>query len=78
MEIEGSGIGDQLYSYALKAHFDFVVADGSDGQPKFAVEFDEIHHRTDPNTVENDRKKRASVTNWDFPFSESLANISMK
>jgi hypothetical protein len=57
LEIEGSGISDQLYSYALKAHFDFVVAQGSDGYPKFAVEFDEFHHRTDPDTIERDRKK---------------------
>jgi hypothetical protein len=44
-EIEGSGIADQLYSFALKSHFDFVITE-SDDNPIFAVEFDGPGHRS--------------------------------
>lgn len=55
LPIEGSGIGTQLYSFALKAHFDFVVADGCH-MPLFAVEFDGPSH-ADPIQATRDRKK---------------------
>lgn len=41
--IKKSGISRALYSYALKAHFDFVVADKNQS-PEFAVEFDGPSH----------------------------------
>ena len=43
LPIEGSGIADDLYQFALKAHFDFVVTD-DELLPLFAVEFDGPEH----------------------------------
>jgi hypothetical protein len=43
LPIEGSGISDQLFRFALQAHFDFVVAD-REHTPLFAVEFDGPGH----------------------------------
>lgn len=43
LPIENSGIPDDLFRYALQAHFDFVVADSSHN-PLFAVEFDGPAH----------------------------------
>ena len=42
--IEGSGLDAALYSYALRAHFDFVVVDEK-FLPLFAVEFDGPSHQ---------------------------------
>lgn len=42
-EIEGSGISNSDYRFALQSHFDFVVSD-KDFQPLFAVEFDGPSH----------------------------------
>lgn len=55
-EIEGSGIADQLYSFALKSHFDFVIT-GPDHTPIFAVEFDGPGHRS------ADAKRRDQLKN---------------
>lgn len=55
-EIEASGIADQLYSFALKSHFDFVIT-GSDHLPIFAVEFDGPVHRS------ADAKRRDQLKN---------------
>lgn len=38
LQIEGSGVSNEEYGYALKAHFDFVVAD-LDSTAEFLVEF---------------------------------------
>jgi len=46
------------YSYAFKAHFDFVITE-DDSSPIFAVEFDGSQHYTDPATIERDNKKNA-------------------
>lgn len=42
--IEGSGLSDEHYRFALQAHFDFIIAD-QDHSPLFAVEFDGEQHR---------------------------------
>jgi hypothetical protein len=57
LTIDKSGLSDEQYAYALKSEFDFVIADGHDGLPHFAVEFDEPHHLTDPHTIRRDRLK---------------------
>lgn len=44
--IEGSGISNDEYTFALASHFDFVVAD-EHHLPIFAVEFDGPSHSTD-------------------------------
>lgn len=40
LAIRGSGLSDPQYSYALRAHFDFVVTESDERIPEFAVEFD--------------------------------------
>lgn len=55
-EIERSGIADQLYSFALKSHFDFVIT-GPDHIPIFAVEFDGPGHKS------ADAKRRDQLKN---------------
>jgi hypothetical protein len=44
ISIEGTGISDALYSFALKCHFDFIVCN-ENHDPLFAVEFDGPSHQ---------------------------------
>jgi len=44
ISIEGTGISDALYSFALKCHFDFTVCN-ENHDPLFAVEFDGPSHQ---------------------------------
>ncbi|HWZ71258.1 MAG TPA: DUF2726 domain-containing protein [Casimicrobiaceae bacterium] len=55
LPIEQSGISDEHYGYALRAHFDSVVCDESH-RPLFAVEFDGPSH-TSEEQQERDVKK---------------------
>jgi hypothetical protein len=57
LEISRSGLSDEEYGYALRAHFDFVIADPENGRAHFAVEFDEPHHDTDEATSARDTMK---------------------
>lgn len=66
LNIECSGITNELYSYALKAHFDFVVCRGS--LPLFAVEFDGPHHQTELNTIRRDALKASVCANLGMPL----------
>ena len=43
LPIEGSGLPEALYEFALQSHYDFVVT-GSDQVPLFAMEFDGPQH----------------------------------
>ncbi len=55
LEIVNSGITSEEYSYALKAHFDFLICDKND-MPLFAVEFDGPTHAA-PRQIRNDLLK---------------------
>ena len=68
--IEGSGIADELYGFALRAHFDFVVSD-KNHDPLFAVEFDGPSHRKDDQR-ERDKKKMNSATYSNFRYYASI------
>jgi hypothetical protein len=57
LKIEGSGLSHEEYSYALTAHFDWVVADAKTTLPHFAVEFDGAYHDAHPRAAERDRMK---------------------
>ena len=46
LNIEGSGISDEYFRFALQAHFDFIVCD-TEQIPQFAVEFDGPSHKDD-------------------------------
>jgi ssDNA-binding Zn-finger/Zn-ribbon topoisomerase 1 len=55
LPIESSGISDELYKFALQAHYDFVIT-GRDHVPLFAVEFDGPNH-DETAQVDRDLKK---------------------
>lgn len=57
LPIENSGISNEEYAYALKSHFDFVVAD-SGHNPLFAVEFDGPSHDSRDQTARDTIKNR--------------------
>jgi hypothetical protein len=61
LPIENSGISNELYSYALKSHFDFIVTQSL--LPVFAIEFDGMGHDD-----LNDKKKDQLCKKFDFPI----------
>jgi len=63
--IENSGLSDNEYSYALKAHFDFVIAD-KDYMPEFAIEFDGSQHRFNKSAIRKDELKNSICRKLDF------------
>jgi hypothetical protein len=67
LDLSGSGLTDEQFSYGLKSHFDFVVADEY-ARGQFAVEFDEPHHPTESNTIRRDRLKAEICDRFDFPL----------
>jgi hypothetical protein len=67
LDIEGSGVSSELYSYALKSHFDFTVVNDAH-EPLFAVEFDGPHHQGEA-AAKADRKKNAVCEAMGFPLA---------
>ena len=55
------------FSYALKAHFDFVIAD-AEHHALLAVEFDGPLHRFDPQTVSRDERKNRLCHEYMLPL----------
>lgn len=68
LQIEQSGISDNLYKFALQSHFDFVVADVNTTSPLFAVEFDGPAHFEDARQKERDRAKNELCDRFEFPL----------
>jgi hypothetical protein len=68
LNIDKSGLANEEYTYALKSEFDFVVADGHNRMPHFAVEFDEPHHLTDSLTMSRDRLKASVCKKLGIPL----------
>jgi hypothetical protein len=66
LDIGSSGLSDQEFRYATRAHFDFVVAE-PEGKPYFAVEFDGPLHRTDAATTARDRMKDSIADRLGLP-----------
>lgn len=67
LDIERSGLTNEEYSYALKAHFDFVVA--AKGEPaEFAIEFDGPSHTLDPKVIRRDALKEAICEKLGMPL----------
>ncbi|MBW7899723.1 hypothetical protein B188_28360 [Candidatus Brocadiaceae bacterium B188] len=64
LKIECSGIPDDMYKYALQAHFDFVVSN-SEHEPLFAVEFDGPTH-SEPDSKRRDGMKNEICERFDF------------
>lgn len=73
VNIDRSGIADEEYRYALKAHLDFVVAEVADGRPHFAVEFDGPSHATD-RAARRDAMKNAICERLGLPLLRIDAN----
>lgn len=67
LDVRGSGISNEQYSYALKGHFDFTVTD-QNSQALFAVEFDGLHHDTDTDALRRDALKNAICEQLGFPL----------
>jgi hypothetical protein len=67
LPIAGSGLADAEYSYALKAHFDWVVTQGDERVPQFAVEFDGASHQT-ARVAARDATKDAICLRFGFPM----------
>ena len=66
LPIEKSGISDEHYDFALRAHFDFVVCDESQ-TPLFAVEFDGPTHDTQAQR-DRDQKKNWLAARFEMPL----------
>jgi Protein of unknown function (DUF2726) len=67
LPINGSGLDDEDFSYALMAHFDFVLADET-GRALLAVEFDGRRHRSDPKQRRRDEKKNRICEHFFLPL----------
>ncbi len=65
LSIEGSGIDDELFSFGLKSHFDFVITE-SDDIPIFAVEFDGLGHGS-LEARRRDQLKNRLCDHFEFP-----------
>ncbi|MFC1740117.1 DUF2726 domain-containing protein [Pseudomonadota bacterium] len=68
VNIARSGLDDDHFSYALQAHFDFVVADQNE-LALFAVEFDGPLHESNAQAVRNDEKKNHICDKLNFPLA---------
>lgn len=64
--IDGSGIRDMLYSFALRSHLDFLVCHEKH-DPLFAVEFDGPSHQDEEQRL-RDRKKNALCERFSLPL----------
>ncbi len=67
LPVNGSGISDGLFRFALMSHFDFVVSN-SQYEPLFAVEFDGPLHKTSEEQRERDAKKNEICERFQFPL----------
>lgn len=74
--IEGSGIRSDLYSFALKSHFDFLACNESH-DPVFVVEFDGPSHRGKVQR-ERDRKKDEICRLFEIPLLRINSNHLLK
>jgi hypothetical protein len=57
LEVDGSGVSADDFSFALRSHFDFLISD-EDFFPLFAVEFDGPFHKTEKQRERDQRKNR--------------------
>lgn len=67
LNINSSGLSPEEYTYALKAHFDFVIYDNED-LPLFGVELDGSLHDKDNRVIKNDILKNNICERFSFPL----------
>lgn len=66
VEINQSMISDELYTYALKAHFDFILIQKN--KLVLAIEYDGPWHAFKPSVIENDKLKAQICARFDIPL----------
>jgi hypothetical protein len=66
LPLEGSGIPGEQFSFGLRSHFDFIVAD-KEWVPLFAVEFDGASHQTS-SAKQRDALKNSLCENFKLPL----------
>lgn len=66
LPIENSGLNADLYQFALKSHFDFVIYNSLD-LPLFAIEFDGPTHNS-KTQITRDQKKDTLCKYFTFPI----------
>ena len=71
LPIEGSGLPEAFYEFALQSHYDFVVT-GWDQVPLFAMEFDGPQHGHSPQS-ERDAKKDELSSRFGLPLLRTRA-----
>lgn len=67
LNVEDSQLSKEEFSYALKSHFDFVVADEVSSVGCFAVEYDGPGHASDRKTIRRDQLKDSICNKLGFP-----------
>ena len=67
LPISGSGLSSADYGYALRSHFDWVVTEGEERNPQFAVEFDGASHSS-PAVATRDAMKDRITNHFGFPL----------
>jgi hypothetical protein len=68
LDIDRAGLTGRVKNYALKASFDFVVADERTALPEFAVEFDGQRHHDDSSTIQRDGIKNGLCRQLGLPL----------
>ncbi|WP_348727783.1 DUF2726 domain-containing protein [Rheinheimera texasensis] len=76
-EINQSGIPKEQFSYALRSHFDFLVAD-ADFQPLFSVEFDGPLHKSSAEQRRRDTLKNTLCERFSHGLLRVNANYLSK
>jgi hypothetical protein len=61
LPITHSGLSNAEYGYALRSHFDWVVTEGDERVPQFAVEFDGASHETTEAAARDALKDRIAI-----------------
>jgi hypothetical protein len=67
LPIANSGLSNAEYSYALRSHFDWVVTEGEERDPQFAVEFDGASHASAA-VAARDAMKDKIANHFGFPL----------
>jgi hypothetical protein len=67
LPIERSGIPNDQFAYDFRGHFDWVITEGDDRTPQFAVEFDGASH-DDPKVAARDAMKDKLCRAFGFPL----------
>jgi very-short-patch-repair endonuclease len=57
LDLRRSGLSDEHFAYATRAHFDFLITDEPENRPQFVVEFDGERHRSDSAQRQRDELK---------------------